>query len=353
MRTLLALIALALPALAADRFVGWQSCSTSGCHGGGKGDDQALTWRKQDPHSRAYGILISERSQRMAEALGIGEAAKSNHCTVCHSPMHSAAANRLAPSLKHANSGVSCEACHDPAEGWLRFHTRNDITHEQRVAAGMRDLETAYRRANSCVGCHGNLPVELRKAGHPTPRFELARQMSQLPPHWQDFEPSQSGAAWLASQAVLLRELCWLGEKGQPQIERIEALHWLLRKNPMATELLPSSIELGPLRSAADRLAKAASGSRWNAKKTRAEFERLAALAAEVRDAAPPVAFARAEVLGPALHAMVLGLSPKLIEKTKGTIGSLDLAVRAEAIFDAKRFAEVVAELASAVVAIP
>src|SRR5688500_16692293 len=118
-----------MPALAADRFVGWQSCATSGCHGGGKGDDQVLTWQKKDQrHSSSYGTLISERSKRMAEALGIGDPAKSNQCTLCHSPMHSAAPDRIAASLKQPNQGVSCEQCHGPAEGWLRFHTRTDIT---------------------------------------------------------------------------------------------------------------------------------------------------------------------------------------------------------------------------------
>jgi hypothetical protein len=289
----------------------------------------------------------------MAEALGIGDASKSNQCTLCHSPMHSANPDRLAAALKQPNQGVSCEACHGPAEGWLRFHTRTDITHAQRVAAGMRDLGTSYRRANSCVGCHGNLPGELLKAGHPTLRFELARQLVEMPPHWQGFEPSQSGAAWLTSQATLLRELCWQAEKGQPQTERIGALHWLLRATPEGSELLPSEAAFGPLRSAADRLAKSASASRWNNKRARAEFDRLTGLASQVRDAAAATAYARAEVLTPALQAVVLGMNAKTQEKAKGPLGSLDLAIRSAAIFDPKRYADAVGELKAAVQAAP
>jgi hypothetical protein len=217
----------------------------------------------------------------------------------------------------------------------------------------MRDLSTAYRRANSCAGCHGNLPSELHKAGHPIPRFELARQLAELPPHWRDFEPSQSGAAWLTSQATLLREICWMAEKSQPQTARIDALHWILRGTRLGSELLPSETAPVPLRAAADRLAKAATTSRWEPKQTRAEFDRLAGLAVQVRDAAAPVAFARAEVLTPALQAMIFGLPPRVMERAKTSLGTLNEALRSSAIFDAKRYTELVAELVSAVQATP
>jgi len=217
----------------------------------------------------------------------------------------------------------------------------------------MRDLATAYRRANGCAGCHANLPPELHKAGHPIPRFELARQLAELPPHWRDFEPSQSGAAWLTSQAALLRELCWMADKGQPQTDRIEALHWILRGTRLGGEYLPTETAPAPLRAAADRLAKTASASRWETRQTRAEFDRLAGLAVQVRDAAAPVAFARAEVLTPALQAMILGLPPKVMEQAKSPLVTLNEALRSSAIFDAKRYTELVAELVSAVQATP
>lgn len=349
---MLALFAMALPAMAADRFVGWQSCATSGCHGGGKGDDQVLIWKK-DPHARAYGILISERSQRMAEALGIGEAAKSNQCTQCHSPMHSAAPELVSSKLKQPNQGVSCEACHGPAESWLRFHTREDITHTQRVAAGLRDLDSTFQKANACAGCHGNLPEALQKAGHPTLRFELARQIAELPPHWQRFEVSQSAGAWLTSQAVLLRELCWLSEKGHAQPERIAALHWVLRETPLGAEHLPSDSSPVALRSAADKLAKAASRGRWTEARTRSDFTKLSALGAKVRESSGATAFSQAEALTPALRALVLGMNPKVMEKAKSPLSSLDLAIRSIAIFDPKRYSELVAELTTAVQATP
>ena len=253
MRCFITLLICLTVARAGDRFLGWQSCASSGCHGGGKGDDQVLVWQKSDAHSRAYGTLISERSKRIAEALGVGEAAKSNQCTVCHSPMESAATAKIADALKNPNHGVSCEACHDPAENWIRFHTRKDITHTQRVAAGLRDLDTAYQQSNTCVGCHGNLPAGLAKAGHPTLRFELARQLVEMPAHWENFDAGQSAKAWLTSQAALLRELCWLSEKGNAQPERIAALQWVLRETASGAELLPADPAPAALRTAADK----------------------------------------------------------------------------------------------------
>lgn len=344
------LLAITLTAHGADRFVGWQSCSTTGCHGGGTGDDQVHAWRKLDRHSRAHGTLISQRSQRIGEALKIAEPQKSAQCTVCHSPMESAAPERIAKNLKQPNHGVSCEACHGPAEGYLRFHTRPDTSHAQRVAAGLRDLDSTYQQANSCVGCHGNIGDQLLKAGHPGLRFELARQLVEMPPHWQGFDQSQSGKAWLVSQAALLRELSSRADENPGQKARIEALQWLLRETGDGAEHLPPDAGAGQMRAAADKLAKSASAAKWNAAKTRAQFDRTVALASQVKDAG---AFARAEVLVPALRALTLGIGKDTAVKAKDQLIALDLAIRSPATFDAGKFATAVTELANVVAAKP
>ena len=46
---------------------------------------------------------------------------------------------------------------------------------------------------------------------------------------------------------------------------------------------------------------------------------------------------------------MVFGLGPSAMVKTKSSLASLDLAIRSQAIFDPKRYAETVTELANAV----
>lgn len=338
-----------MSAAGADKFVGWQSCSTTGCHGGGTGEDQVHTWLKLDRHSRSYGTLTSQRSQRIAEALKLGEADKSAQCTVCHSPMKTAAPERLAKNLKQPNHGVACEVCHGPAEKYLLLHTRTDITHAQRISAGLRELNSTYQQANSCVGCHGNIEPALLKAGHPTLRFELARQVVEMPPHWE-IDQSQSARAWLVSQAALLRELTSRIEKAPDQKPRIEALHWLLRETDQGAEFLPAAAEPGPLKVGADKLAKSASGTKWNAAKTRAQFSRTAAMATQISDAS---GFGKAEALVPALHALTLGMGKETAAKAKDQLVALDLAIRSTATFDAATFTTAVNNLAAAIAAKP
>ena len=303
--------------------------------------DQLAIWQKKDAHSRAQGILTSGRSEKIAEALGIGDAWKSAQCTVCHSPMQNVPEKLLAHDVK-PNRGVSCETCHGPAENWLRFHTRKDVTHAQRVSMGLRDLDSTYQRANTCAGCHINLPAPLQKAGHPELRFELARQLVEMPPHWAGENPA--GREWLTSQAVLLRELCWQSEHGADNTQRIAALAWLLRETPLGAEHLPTDLSPQPLRKAADQLARAASSTSWNEARTRSQFQRLAQLATQLGED-KAVAFRRAEALVPALRAIAIAMGAPFVAKAKDPLDSLDLSIRVPVMFEATKFAEVVAQL--------
>lgn len=343
MRLLVLFTLFAVPLFAADRFTGFQSCASSGCHGGGKGDEQLLIWGKKDPHGRADSILSAARSKRIAEALGITDAATSTHCTVCHSPMQSATPERLVEGLK-PNRGVSCEACHGPAEKWLRFHTRTDTSHSQRVAAGMRDLEKPAQRASACAGCHLHLPVALQSAGHPELRFELARQLAELPPHWAGDLPFDAPREWLAGQAVSLRELAWRVQK-TPDAEvssRISAIHWLLVQTAAGKSTLPKTDkELGTLRAAANRLAGEASKSRWDAASTRATIDLICKNGPLFRDAAQDAAVLRrrAEVVVPAIRALVLPLSREKNAKLEEQLRQLEDQLRSPVSFTPAAFA--------------
>ena len=82
---------LAAAPLQTQQFVGSVGCKSSYCHGGGgEKQGQYLTFGcGRIIATRAYAILVSARSTRMAEALGLKEGATaSEKCTVCHSPMH-------------------------------------------------------------------------------------------------------------------------------------------------------------------------------------------------------------------------------------------------------------------------
>jgi hypothetical protein len=264
---------------AADaRFTGEPSCRSAGCHGGGATKNQCLIWEKKDAHARAQAILSNARSQRIVETLKLGPAAQEGRCTICHSPLQSVAASRMMPGMK-PEQGVSCETCHGAAEGWLRFHTRTDLTREQRLSAGMRDLHDSYHRANVCVACHLNVEPDLLKAGHPELNFELWAQMKNEPPHWpEEKDPWAAPRVWETGQAAALRELSW--KASTTADEEVQArragLLWLLRQSALGKGQLPEGGDAAATQSAADRLAHAAQSESWNRESTLAQIRQLA-----------------------------------------------------------------------------
>lgn len=197
-------------------FVGSAGCSSSSCHGGGGGAHSEFTrWSKSDfHHERPFATLTTARAARIGENLKISNPAQDAHCTACHAPLQTVPAARLSRDNK-ITEGVSCENCHAPAANWLRSHTRKDWTTDDRVQAGMRDLQNLYVRANTCVACHQNVDPETRAAGHPELIFELDGQLANEPRHWPRAKDKPGPQIWLVGQAVALREISWQlsGEK--------------------------------------------------------------------------------------------------------------------------------------------
>ena len=255
----------------AGLFVGAVGCKSSSCHGGaGEKRSQYITWSQQDFHTRAYAILLDARSTRIAEAVGIGDAPSNARCTTCHSPAQAVSPDRFV-SNSHPDTGVSCEACHGAAGGWLRGHTRPDWTYGMRVSAGMHDLRNLYMRANACVACHQNVDHDILKAGHPALLFELDSQSINEPRHWTETDSWSGARAWLAGQATALREAAWRARRDTdpaPDMQETSlALAWLLARVTITEPLLPQVIEpstadLEPLQKEADDLARRA--STWN-----------------------------------------------------------------------------------------
>jgi hypothetical protein len=101
--------------------------------------------------------------------------------------------------------GVSCEACHGPAEKWFFPHLEWDASHEKNVGLGMSDLKSLEVRARACLQCHCGLDHEIVAAGHPDLSFELFHYSLWQPPHW-DYEEASPLAFWAVGQAVALEE---------------------------------------------------------------------------------------------------------------------------------------------------
>ena len=138
------------------KYMGTGSCSSSNCHGGVKPrksgnvlQNEYVTWHKYDKHSKAWTVLTSQDSKRIAYHLGIADATRAPECLRCH-------ATYVSDKQRHGESyeiedGISCESCHGAAEHWLASHTARDATHTDNVKRGMTDLGNASQRAALCL----------------------------------------------------------------------------------------------------------------------------------------------------------------------------------------------------------
>lgn len=297
-------------------FVGSSGCKSSSCHGGaGPKRSQYLTWSQKDFHTKAFTILLSPRSQRIAESLGAGPAEASVRCTVCHAPFHSVGPGRLGPEA-HPEEGVSCESCHGAASAWLRGHTRKDWTYNTRVGAGMRDLRSLYVRATACAACHQVLEPAVLKAGHPDLFFELDTQSVGEPKHWRDDDPWNGLREWLTGQATALREMSWAlasdPQNDEWSVARWNGLAWLCATASNAAAIsspilpppnAPTRSDFANTQSQADSLARRAATSDWSENTAHSLLTALAASDNEFAAQGPSAA-----ILGQRAKRLVLAL---------------------------------------------
>jgi hypothetical protein len=181
-------------------YVGPGSCSAVACHGAIRPvagarilQTEYSTWVAMDRHARATEVLGNMVSQRMAKILGIGNPLQAQKCLVCHSLDVPAAAR----GRNFATEGVSCEACHGPATGWLGYHVTKDAKHEESVKRGMYDTKDVVKRTDKCLTCHLGtsekfVDHEMIAAGHPDLVFELEAFSAAMPRHWK--EPADADA---------------------------------------------------------------------------------------------------------------------------------------------------------------
>jgi hypothetical protein len=348
------------PALKA-KFTGTESCASTACHGGGaayrpeppvtteeglldalrlrlpgRGRNEFDLFKRHDVHRTATGLLGSGKSQLIAQGSAIvGKPVEAAQCTVCHFPMQAVAfvaPERLAKDLaKDSNkdlakdskkeNGVSCETCHGPAEKWLFSHRRHDLSYQQKLDLGLRDMIGIYERANACVACHLNIEEPIRNAGHPELFFELDGQTIAEPPHYKDERPSLGPRLWLTGQAVALREMSWkLRELAKDKAKdkksddrlmaRWKAMLWLLQgKLPHGEDLsavlqgkLPDGEDLAAVQSAADQLAQSAAEALWTKVQIAEQVRSYVSMHTEFNsNKDDPTNLRRAQILVPAI----------------------------------------------------
>jgi hypothetical protein len=202
----------------AQAYMGVGSCSAPQCHGSisplttskaGVRQNEYTHWVSLEKHSKAYEVLLRERSLVIAKNLKMPEApAQSERCLVCHAMF---APKELQGAKYQLEDGVSCEACHGGAKIWLENHVGRD--YNDLLKEGMYDTRNLAKRAEKCVSCHigdatrhRDVDHELIAAGHPDLVFELDTFTAILPPHWRIAQDEGGGKAWVVGQAVALRE---------------------------------------------------------------------------------------------------------------------------------------------------
>ena len=119
--------ALETPTLRVGQYVGAATCASGTCHGSVEPRDlykvkqnEYFIWLKQDRHTQAYNVLLTDKSARIMRNLKIRtKAQESKICLDCHA-MNVPKSAQATPI--DVAEGISCEACHGPAGGWLAQH---------------------------------------------------------------------------------------------------------------------------------------------------------------------------------------------------------------------------------------
>jgi hypothetical protein len=213
-----------LPAQSPHKTLGVASCASSLCHGsvtawsdGKIRQDEYVLWSRNDPHARSYEILLNEKSQEIARRLGLPKPAhESAECLDCHT--HNVPPQRRAPEVALAD-GVQCEACHGPAERWLKSHVEKDAKRSQSIAHGLFPTRNPALRAELCMGCHfGNaqklVTHRMMAAGHPRLAFEFDTFTHLQPAHYGGARGAAGAEGlsdgvrnWAIGQALMARTL--------------------------------------------------------------------------------------------------------------------------------------------------
>jgi hypothetical protein len=230
------------------------SCASAACHNGpGIGmlgreyavalerDRSDLPFHYKDKHAQAYDVLFSPLARQMEAALHPGAAPRPEMNEVClrchvHPAFDSPTRLRDGVAQFRLEDGVSCEACHGPAEHWLASHFRSAGT-TNLLALGQADTRSLPGRMRGCVDCHvgaAGMDVnhDLIAAGHPRLSFEFASFHFLLHKHWdyaKDRDPTVDARgrrdfearAWLLGQLASARAaLTLLADRADPAAGR-------------------------------------------------------------------------------------------------------------------------------------
>ena len=184
-----------LPQYSHDKSLGVGSCASSLCHGAIETwrtsnvfQNEYVTWQRSDKHARAYTVLLNDKSKEIAKKLALPKPAhESDVCLDCHT--HNTKPAQRTQGFQIAD-GIACEACHGPAERWVRSHVEPGVTHANNLSRGMYPTEDDVSRARLCLSCHLGtkdkfVTHKIMAAGHPRMSFELDTFTQIGPAHFR------------------------------------------------------------------------------------------------------------------------------------------------------------------------
>lgn len=214
-----------LPYEAPGTHLGVVNCANSLCHGSviqwrdaNVLQNEYLTWSRVDKHHlKAFQVLSNATSKRIAKNLGLKQPPwEAKICIDCHA--HNPPPEKRGERFKFSDY-ISCEACHGPAEGWIKTHVEPNATHAKNVENGLFPTSDPVQQARLCMSCHfGNkdkfVTHRIMGAGHPRISFEVDTFTQTAPPHFKvdkDYE-ERKGAydpvrLWAIGQGIAAREL--------------------------------------------------------------------------------------------------------------------------------------------------
>ncbi len=134
-----------------NKYVGMAKCKA--CHSVEKMGGLAYKVWEKTPHANAYKALLSDAAKKVAKDKGLKTAAhESPECLKCHVTGGGTAKNVDAGFKKE--DGVTCEACHGAASGYLALHNKKDDA--SKAKAKEAGLMLGDKTGKACETCHNS-----------------------------------------------------------------------------------------------------------------------------------------------------------------------------------------------------
>ena len=140
---------MAATGLAENKFVGVKKCMA--CHKVEKLGGLAYTVWEKSAHAKAYQTLLGDGAKKIAKEKGLKTAPNETpECLKCHVTGGGASKNVEAGFKKE--EGVTCEACHGAASGYLTLHNKKDDASKAKAKeAGLLFMD---KEGKACETCH-------------------------------------------------------------------------------------------------------------------------------------------------------------------------------------------------------